>query len=424
MKFQAALLLAGAASAVAERVSYDGFQVFRVHAEDGEDLREKVADLNTVELTCGHADHLDVAISPDDIEAFEALGLDFEKIVDDLAVDLAEEGVVESFYGEDDSDITKRQSGLPASSWFSAYRPWAEHRTFFNQINSALPSNSRIVNVGNSYEGRQIYALKLWGTGGEGSKPVIYFHGTVHAREWISAMVVEYLTWQLATGWVNNDSLVRGFLNKYEIIIVPFVNPDGFVYTQSSDRLWRKNRQPRSGSTCVGTDENRNWNFQWSVTGGASTSPCSETYKGLAAGDTPEVRALTTFTNTFRSQGIKLFIDWHSFGQYILLPYGYNCAARAPNHAQQMAVAGTAASRIGAVSGTRWTYGPSCSTLYATTGSSPDYMSGAMNAEYSWTIELRPGPGGSSSGFVLPANQIVASGAEQWEGLKYVLSTI
>jgi hypothetical protein len=165
-------------------------------------------------------------------------------------------------------------------------------------------------------------------------------------------------------------------------------------------------------------------NFQWNVAGGASTSPCSETYKGLAAGDTPEVRALTTFTNTFRSQGIKLFIDWHSFGQYILLPYGYNCAARAPNHAQQMAVAGTAASRIGAVSGTRWTYGPSCSTLYATTGSSPDYMSGAMNAEYSWTIELRPGPGGSSSGFVLPANQIVASGAEQWEGLKYVLSTI
>ena len=87
-----------------------------------------------------------------------------------------------------------------------------------------MPSNSRIVNVGNSYEGRQIYALKLWGSGTEGSKPVIYFHGTVHAREWISAMVVEYLTWQLASGWVNNDSLVRGFLNKYEIIIVPFVN--------------------------------------------------------------------------------------------------------------------------------------------------------------------------------------------------------
>lgn len=210
MKVQAALLLAGAASAIADRVSYDGFKVFRIHSDGEEDLREKVADLNTVEMTCGHTDHLDVAIAPDDLEAFEKLGLEYDTIVEDLAVDLADEGVVESFYGKtgnsslpdehttdhnfpgsEDSDVHKldaRQSSLPAQSWFSAYRPWAEHRTFFNQIQAALPSNSRIVNVGNSYEGRQIYALKLWGTT-EGSKPVIYFHGTVHAREWISAMV-------------------------------------------------------------------------------------------------------------------------------------------------------------------------------------------------------------------------------------------
>lgn len=133
---------------------------------------------------------------------------------------------------------------------------------------------------------------------------------------------------------------------------------------------------------------------------------------------------LTSFTNTLRSQGIKLYIDWHSFGQYILLPYGYNCNARAPNHAQQMAIAGNFASRVGAVSNTRWTYGPSCSTLYATTGSAPDYMSGAMNAEYSWTVELRPGSSSGSGGFVLPASQIVASGVEQWEGLKYVFASI
>jgi hypothetical protein len=89
-----------------------------------------------------------------------------------------------------------------------------------------------------------------------------------------------------------------------------------------------------------------------------------------------------------------------------------------------MTVAGGHASRVGAVYNTRWTYGPSCSTLYATTGSSPDYMSGALSAEYSWTIELRPGPSSGSSGFVLPAGQILASGIEQWEGLKYVLTTV
>ena len=29
------------------------------------------------------------------------------------------------------------------------------------------------------------------------------------------------------------------------------------------DRLWRKNRRPNKGSECIGTDLNRNWQFQW-----------------------------------------------------------------------------------------------------------------------------------------------------------------
>lgn len=205
--------------------------------------------------------------------------------------------------------------------------------------------------------------------------------------------------------------------------LTPFFS-SGFVYSQSTDRLWRKNRQPRSGTTCVGTDGNRNWNYQWSVSGGASTNPCAETYRGLAAGDAPEIRALQTFTSGLRTRGIKLFIDWHSYGQYILLPYGYSCSARASNHDRQMSVAQGYASRMLSVGGTRWTVGPSCSTLYASTGSAPDYMSGAAGAEFAWTLELRPGSGSGSSGFVLPANQIRPSAVEQWEGLKYVLGQV
>lgn len=89
-----------------------------------------------------------------------------------------------------------------------------------------------------------------------------------------------------------------------------------------------------------------------------------------------------------------------------------------------MTLAGAHASRVQAVYGTRFTYGPSCSTLYASTGSSPDYMSGNLGATYAWTIELRPGPSNGLSGFSLPAGQILASGIEQWEGMKYVLNTV
>jgi len=197
----------------------------------------------------------------------------------------------------------------------------------------------------------------------------------------------------------------------------------GFVYTQTTNRLWRKNRQSRSGQSCVGTDINRNWPYQWSVSGGASTNPCDETYKGQAAGDTPEMRGLTAFTSSLAaSRGIKLYIDWHSYGQYILSPFGYNCNARPSNHALQQTLMGVYSTAIRAVYGTRFTYGPSCSTLYATTGSSTDYLQAVSGSTYSWTVELRPGGNSGTSGFVLPAAQILPSGVEQWEGLKTVLT--
>lgn len=178
--------------------------------------------------------------------------------------------------------------------------------------------------------------------------------------------VVEYLTYQLLTQYGNNTE-IKTALDKYDFYIIPFVNPDGFVYTQTNNRLWRKNRQTRSGVSCVGTDMNRNWPYKWDVAGGASTNPCDETYKGAAGGDTPENKALIAFSKTLTNgKGIKLFIDWHSYGHYILIPYGYNCAAKATNHARQLSLAQGLSTRIAQSYGTKFTTGQACAALYAT----------------------------------------------------------
>lgn len=93
----------------------------------------------------------------------------------------------------------------------------------------------------------------------------------------------------------------------------------GFLYTQSTDRMWRKNRQSTSGSSCVGHDINRNWPFQWSAPGGASTNPCAEDFKGKSAGDAPETAALSSWLKGVKaSQGLKLFIDYHSYSQLFM----------------------------------------------------------------------------------------------------------
>ncbi|KAK1633471.1 zinc carboxypeptidase [Colletotrichum phormii] len=427
MKFLAGLSLvlplasAAAVAPLEKKITYNGFKAFRISTHnDPASIKKKIANIAAIPFNLDNSEHLDVAIPAGDVSKFEELGLETSILHEDLGADIAEEGTFTPYESNDDISL----QALPSLTWFDSYHTFADHQQFIRDLQSNFPSNSELVNAGNSYGGRSLLGIHLWGSGGKGSKPAIYWHGTVHAREWVTTMVVEYLTYQLIDGYQKNDAAVKALLDKYDFYILPIVNPDGFAYTQTNDRLWRKNRQVRSGSTCVGTDINRNWPFNWQLPGGASTNYCSETYKGQAAGDTPEMVALKAYTDRLAAgNGIKLFIDWHSYGQYILLPYGYDCSARASNHARQMTLATSTANTIAQAYGTRFTYGPSCSTLYATTGSAPDYLTGAAGAEVAWTIELRPS-GSAGGGFVLPAAQILPSAIEQWNGMKYLLANV
>jgi len=192
------------------------------------------------------------------------------------------------------------------------------------------------VTAGNSLNGNAITGIHFWGSSGKGVKPAIVFHGTVHAREWISTMVVEYMAYNLLSNYAKSTE-IKGFIDKYDFYIFPVVNPDGnqnslcaarltssnlisgFLFTQSSNRLWRKNRQTTSGSSCIGHDINRNWPYQWSVTGGASTDPCAEDFKGKTQGDAPETQVLSAWMQKIKSaQGLKLFIDYHSYSQLFM----------------------------------------------------------------------------------------------------------
>jgi carboxypeptidase A2 len=116
----------------------------------------------------------------------------------------------------------------------------------------------------------------------------------------------------------------------------------------------------------------------------------------------------------------KLETNSHkAYGQYILWPYGYNCNLRPDNDSQHRNLATRAAAAIRAVSGTTYTFGPSCSTLYKTTGSSTDYTDVTGAATYSYTFEL---PDKGTYGFVLPANRIEPTVKETWAGIVSMLS--
>ena len=77
--------------------------------------------------------------------------------------------------------------------------------------------------MGKSYEGRDIPALIVTNPGSS-NKETIFFECGIHAREWISVAACLYMTNQLLTDSKNNE-----LLDKYEFIIVPSLNVDGYV---------------------------------------------------------------------------------------------------------------------------------------------------------------------------------------------------
>jgi len=232
-------------------------------------------------------------------------------------------------------------------------------------------------------------------------------------------MVVEYAAYQLLTSTNADD---KSFKDKYDFYIFPVVNPDGFAYTQTNDRMWRKNRKTISSSSCVGTDINRNWPNHWDQRQGASTSPCAEDFKGQAAGDTVENKALKAQLDELTAgKGVQLYMDIHSYSQLWMYPYGYTCSGTLPEAASYASLSKGAVAAVKAVHGTTFTQGPICSTIYQVSGASVDYAYENAKVKYSMTVELRDT---GNYGFVLPAAQIVPSGEEMWAGLAYLLKNM
>ncbi|KND86726.1 Metallocarboxypeptidase A-like protein [Tolypocladium ophioglossoides CBS 100239] len=310
--------------------------------------------------------------------------------------------------------------GSANSTWFNSYHPYQDHLQFLSDLQSQYPGNAELVTSGSSLQGNAITGIRFYGTGGRGSRPAVVFHGTVHAREWIASMVVEYFAYTLLSGYKTDDS-IRALVDKYDFYLFPVVNPDGFLYTQSTNRLWRKNRQRTSGSSCLGHDINRNWPYKWDGPG-SSTNPCAEDYRGESAGDAPETKALSSFLKQVKaSQGLKLYMDWHSYSQLFMTPYGYTCDAVPANNDDYQRLAGGAVDAIRAVHGTSFQYGPICSTIYQAAGSSIDYVNDVVSGDYGFAAELRDT---GRYGFVLPPDQIVPSGEEALAGVKYLLQNM
>jgi hypothetical protein len=282
------------------------------------------------------------------------------------------------------------------------------------EIQKAEVDHPEIVDVhsiGKSYQGRHIWIAKVSdNVDTDEREPEVFFDGLHHAREHITVeQTLAILRW-LSDEYGSNETITK-LVNSREVWIVFAVNPDGGEYdlTGSPYRAWRKNRQPNSGTTAVGTDLNRNYDYRWGCCGGSSGSKSADTYRGSAAFSAPETRAIRDFVNSRVVNGrqqIKTAITFHSAGEEILWPYGYTFTdipsdMTVDDHNALKALARRMASQNGYVP-------KQSSSLYVTDGDQIDWAYGRHKI-FMYTFEMYPSHAQvSSTARFYPPDEVLA----------------
>ncbi|MEV0961859.1 M14 family metallopeptidase [Streptomyces sp. NPDC049910] len=274
----------------------------------------------------------------------------------------------------------------------SRYHNYAEMSAEIDQRVAAHPDIMSKRVIGTSYQGRDIVAIKISdNVGTDENEPEVLFTHHQHAREHLTVEMALYLLRELGDDY-GSDSRITNAVDSREIWIVPDLNPDGGEYdiATGSYRSWRKNRQPNSGSSAIGTDLNRNWNYKFGCCGGSSGSPSSDTYRGRSAESAPEVKVVADFVRSRvvgGKQQITAGIDFHTYSELILWPYGYTTADTAPGMTQDDRDAfATVGQKMAASNG----YTPEQSSdLYITDGSIDDWLWGDQRI-FGYTFELYP----------------------------------
>jgi len=293
------------------------------------------------------------------------------------------------------------------SMTWDAYHPLKDMYSYLDYLEKHYDYVTTEV-IGKSFKGRKMRLAKVC-RGGCGHKPAVWIDGGMHAREWITPATV---TWMLKE-IVENNAAHSDMTKQVDWYILPCFNPDGYAYTHTSDRMWRKTRShyPSSGR-CKGVDPNRNWGFHFAE-GGSSNNPCSDRYHGPKAFSEIENVNVRDYLAA-RKDKLIMYNNIHSYSQMIMLPWAWTGTTRPNdyNWMYQIARKGARAlKRAHGKHGKRYKVGCIPCLLYVASGGSTDWAKGINGVKFSMGMELRDT---GLHGFCLPPKYIVPTGEEVW----------
>lgn len=260
------------------------------------------------------------------------------------------------------------------------YQNPEEVEAYLRDYNLRFPELTKLVSIGKSLEGRDIWALKISDNAIEREleEPVHLFNSMHHAREVMSPEVgldiIEYLL-----GNYDTDAKVAKWVDNNEIWVMPMFNVDGNNKMWNEDSWWRKNT--RGG---YGVDINRNYPTGWGSCRGSSGWRSSQTYRGEAPASEPETQVMMAFIEDIRP---VFDISYHSYSELVIYPYG--CGPKRTSTKEVVEKIGKEiAGLLDYTPGTAW------ETLYNADGGDIDWMYEAFQV-IPYVIELN----GRSEGF-------------------------
>jgi murein tripeptide amidase MpaA len=281
---------------------------------------------------------------------------------------------------------------LTDGDFFTAFHPLDEIEQFIFDLEDANPGLVDVFQYGETWLDRPMYAMRISGADDPSSKPGVLYLSCQHSREWITPPMTLYLANYLVSHY-DTDPEITDLVDNLDWIFVPIANPDGYVFTWDADRMWRKNRHGE------GVDLNRNWDYEWGGEG-SSGSPSSPTYRGPFPFSEPESQALRDLIQD--NPNILVSIDYHSFSQLVLWPWGYTDDLT-PDHDLFNFLGQTMSHQIEDVYGLYYEPGTIYSTIYPVSGGAKDWIYGERDIiGFGW--ELRDT---GQFGFLLPPTQII-----------------
>ncbi|XP_051839269.1 mast cell carboxypeptidase A [Antechinus flavipes] len=303
---------------------------------------------------------------------------------------------------------------FPGRHSYSKYNDWSKIAAWTQRMTEKSPELISRVEIGKTEENNPMYVLKVGKKSGQ--RRVIFMDCGIHAREWISPAFCQWFVYQAAKTYGKNKIMTK-LLDRLNFYVLPVYNIDGYIWSWTKDRMWRKNRAKTFKPTCVGTDLNRNFNASWD-SDPWTNHPCAEVYRGRAPESEKETKAVVNFIQS-HIRVIEAYVSIHAYSQMLMFPYGYT-KVMTPNHEELFKISKIATEALATRYETEYVYGPIATTIYPTSGSSIDWTYD-LGIKRSFAFELRDR---GRYGFLLPESQIKATCKETMLAIKSIAKYI